>query len=42
VCDRCTVTEKCLAYAMSDMDTTGIWGGTTAQQRRAMRTGQVA
>jgi len=42
VCSRCPVTEPCLSYAMADMDLTGVWGGTTAQQRRAMRAGRVA
>jgi len=37
VCSTCPVTEECLTYAMADIDTTGIWGGTSARQRRAMR-----
>ena len=39
VCAACPVTEPCLAYAMGDVDTMGVWGGTTGRQRRAMRTG---
>ena len=42
VCSRCPVTAECLDYALADMDLTGVWGGTTAQQRRAMRAGRVA
>ena len=42
ICSTCTVTDQCLDFAMADMDLVGIWGGTTAQQRRAMRAGRVA
>ena len=37
VCAVCPVTEECLAYALADMDTVGICGGTTGRQRRSMR-----
>jgi WhiB family redox-sensing transcriptional regulator len=37
VCSRCTVSEQCLDFAMADPDAMGIWSGTTAQERRAMR-----
>ena len=42
ICATCPVTEECLAYAMADSDCVGIWSGTTAQERRAMRAGRVA
>jgi len=46
ICDGCTVREECLAYALtlpSHEDQTGIWGGTSARQRRQMRrAGQIA
>jgi WhiB family redox-sensing transcriptional regulator len=42
ICAVCPVTVECLDYALANMDTTGIWSGTTAQQRKAMRTGRVA
>ena len=42
VCATCTVTVDCLTYAMESPDTTGVWGGTSAQKRRAMRSGRVA
>ena len=42
VCDRCTVTEECLAFALADPYAMGVWGGTTGRQRRAMRAGRVA
>lgn len=37
VCSTCPVTVECLDYALADPDAVGVWGGTTAQQRRAMR-----
>jgi len=37
ICATCPVTEDCLAYAMGDVDTVGIWAGTTGRERRAMR-----
>jgi WhiB family redox-sensing transcriptional regulator len=36
VCGRCSVWESCLSYAMMTAQD-GIWGGTTAEERRAMR-----
>jgi WhiB family redox-sensing transcriptional regulator len=42
ICAGCTVSEQCLSYALEDVDTVGIWAGTTGQQRRAMRAGKVA
>jgi WhiB family redox-sensing transcriptional regulator len=41
ICAVCPVTVECLDYALANMDTTGIWGGTTAQQRQAMRAARV-
>jgi len=35
VCARCTVTEQCLEEHLEDKD--GIYGGTTARQRRLIR-----
>lgn len=37
VCDRCPVQGPCLAAALDAGDCDGVWGGTTAEQRRAMR-----
>ncbi|MFD9004226.1 WhiB family transcriptional regulator [Streptomyces sp. NPDC059582] len=37
VCRRCTVTERCLALALSAEPVEGIWGGTSEGERRAMR-----
>ena len=42
ICSTCPVTAECLDYALADIDAVGIWAGTTAQVRRAMRSGRVA
>jgi len=47
ICGRCTVRTQCLEYALSGADTwggiaTGIWGGTTAQERTQLRRQQKA
>lgn len=36
VCRRCPVLGECLTHALACEDF-GIWGGTTAQERQAMR-----
>jgi WhiB family transcriptional regulator, redox-sensing transcriptional regulator len=36
LCDRCPVAGACLAWALSVGDCHGVWGGTTARERRAM------
>jgi len=40
VCRRCPVREECLAYAMSDPDIYGIWGGLTRLQRVKLKRSQ--
>lgn len=35
-CDRCTVREECLNYALANGLSDGVWGGTSARQRRAL------
>jgi len=35
VCGRCVVRANCLSHALKT-EQDGIWGGTTAQERRAM------
>ncbi len=42
ICHTCPVQAPCLQYAMSDPDLEGVWAGTTAKERRAMRHGRVA
>ena len=37
ICSICPVRSDCLAYARTDADTGGIWGGTTQRERRGMR-----
>ena len=42
ICATCPVTTECLNYALSFPqadDMHGIWGGTTAKDRRAIRNG---
>lgn len=36
VCKACPVRDMCLTYAVN-WEVTGIWGGTTAQERQRMR-----
>ena len=42
ICQACLVRPQCLAWALEHGITDGIWGGTTADQRRAMRRPAVA
>lgn len=42
VCRRCIVRAECLAAALADPTTHGIWGGTSAIERRRMREAKVA
>ncbi len=37
VCASCPVAAPCLEYALDTRQDTGIWGGTTEQQRESMR-----
>ena len=37
VCQRCPVTAPCLRSAMDLGQVSGIWGGTTEEERRALR-----
>lgn len=41
-CARCPVRDICLASALADPSVDGIWGGTTARQRRRLRRSQLA
>lgn len=36
LCRRCDVQGECLAWALEAGDCHGVWGGTTARERRAM------
>lgn len=33
-CEGCDVREQCLAYALKNREEHGIWGGTTARERK--------
>jgi WhiB family redox-sensing transcriptional regulator len=37
ICDRCTVSEQCLDFALADPDAVGVWAGTTGTERRLLR-----
>lgn len=37
ICARCPVRVSCLAWALSTGESAGIWGGTTAEERRILR-----
>ena len=37
VCARCGVTESCLAYAMETCQDSGVWGGLSEDERRALK-----
>lgn len=36
VCRRCEIREPCLLWALDNDETTGIWGGLTAVERRPL------
>jgi WhiB family redox-sensing transcriptional regulator len=37
VCAGCAVTEACLDFALADDQLAGVWGGTSAGERKSMR-----
>jgi WhiB family redox-sensing transcriptional regulator len=37
VCDECTVRTECLEFAIETNQDTGIWGGTSEEERRQIR-----
>jgi len=37
ICQACPILVRCLAWALEHGVTDGVWGGTTAEQRRAIR-----
>jgi WhiB family redox-sensing transcriptional regulator len=39
VCASCVVRDECLAYALTLRMDAGVWGGTSAMQRRLLRRG---
>lgn len=37
VCAACEVKHECLQYALDRNEDTGVWGGTSQQERRQLR-----
>jgi len=37
VCQRCSVREQCLAYALKNNEDHGVWGGMTEGERRRLK-----
>lgn len=37
VCARCEVSKECLRYALETNQRSGIWGGTSEEERRSLR-----
>jgi WhiB family redox-sensing transcriptional regulator len=37
ICAICPVREQCLAYALADPESAGVWGGISERERRKMR-----
>ena len=37
ICAQCTVTHHCLEFALATNQESGVWGGTTEEERRKLR-----
>jgi WhiB family redox-sensing transcriptional regulator len=37
VCSTCPARQECLDFALADNELTGVWGGTTTQERKKLR-----
>ncbi len=37
VCRRCTVTDSCLRWALESGQDSGVWGGMSEDERRALK-----
>ena len=37
ICGRCDVVERCLAWAIEFGQDAGVWGGMSAEERRALK-----
>jgi WhiB family redox-sensing transcriptional regulator len=42
VCEECPVRTPCLEFALSTSQDSGIWGGTTEEERRLIRRARAA
>lgn len=40
VCNTCPVKNECLQWALDNNETFGVWGGTTASERRRIQRGR--
>lgn len=40
VCHRCDVMDQCLEWALQTNQDAGVWGGTSEDERRALRRGR--
>jgi WhiB family transcriptional regulator, redox-sensing transcriptional regulator len=41
VCARCQVQADCLSFALETVQDYGVWGGTSEEERRAMRRSRI-
>ena len=37
ICNRCSVTDNCLSWAMDTGQDSGVWGGKSEEERRMIR-----
>lgn len=37
ICETCPVIKQCLAYALDNHEEEGVWGGTTPEERKALK-----
>jgi WhiB family redox-sensing transcriptional regulator len=42
ICQACPVRTPCLAWALDQDVASGVWGGATEEERRAMRRGLIS
>lgn len=40
ICMQCEVREECLEWALASGQDAGVWGGTSEEERKAMRRGR--
>jgi WhiB family redox-sensing transcriptional regulator len=40
ICNRCDLKQKCLDYALKDIELKGIWGGTNENDRYKIKYGR--
>lgn len=42
ICGQCPVTDHCLEFALATNQDSGVWGGTSEEERRSLRRQMVA